>query len=42
MCTRFYKGVQGAARDAIKETRMIDLPCHEKRADSTVTATEMR
>ncbi len=42
MCSRCYKRVQGPASDAIKETRIIDLLCHDKRANSTVAAIEMR
>ena len=32
----------GAAKDAITEARVIDLPCHEKCADGAEAATEMR
>lgn len=42
MCSRCYKGVQRAARDAITETRMINPPWNEKCADSAEAATEMR
>jgi hypothetical protein len=41
MCSRCYKGVQGAARDAITETRMINPPWNEKCADSAESATKM-
>ena len=34
MCSHCYKVVQGAANDAITESRMIDLSCHGKHADS--------
>ena len=42
MCSRCYKGVQGAARDAITKTCMINPPWNEKRADSAEAANEMR
>jgi len=31
-----------AAGDAVTESRAIDLLCHEKRAESTEAATEMK